>query len=387
MTYSTRSRGTSVPLVAGCAWALIAASPAFSQQSSLPQTKRAPNAGAAAPAAASPGTARVGNPRAAGAERAGTATLDDDAPREVRSALREEQATSPRGPGVMPAAGDNVQVLALPRELEPLIREWERKSKTIERLSGKFTRYKYDSVFETESRATGGFWYAKPDKGRMDFNSVKLDRLPRDSGGKPINPAKKGVNGQPYKVSSDPRESWICTGDRVLQIQVQDKTYNEITIPEQFRGAAIRNSPLPFLFGLNEEEARSRYVLRLGSMHKKVVEDGPEHPIIHVVAFPMLEQDAREWSRAEVLLHSDTFLPYSILVFDPAGTTQIVYVFTESKSNERWTFKDPFNVSTTGLTLIQKSEAGPPPASVQPAAAAGPPANGRTAGAATSRRD
>ncbi len=82
-------------------------------------------------------------------------------------------------------------------------------------------------------------------------------------------------------------------------------------------------------------------------------------PVIHVVAYPLREQDSREWSRAEVLLDSQTFLPQSIRTFDPAGTSENVYAFSNVEVNSRWMFSDPFKISTTGYTLLHDVSAQP----------------------------
>jgi hypothetical protein len=250
----------------------------------------------------------------------------------------------------------------MPAEIIALLPQWEEESSQIKRLDGKFILTKYDQVFQTETKANGEFWYEAPDKGRMDFKPYDISKCPKDpKRGCAVNPKKVGPNGLAYEVKAHADEQWICTGEKILQIQVEEELFRAVAIQAQYRGESIKNSPLPFLFGLSEEEARQRYLLSLGTFHNQKVA-GCEVPVYHIVALPLRAEDASEWSRAEVLLRSDNFLPFSIRTLDPPGTVTNVYTFTGLNVNKRWILSNPFNVSTRGLQEIQSEEASPPPA-------------------------
>lgn len=242
-------------------------------------------------------------------------------------------------------------------ELETLLAAWERHTEGVQRLNGNFRLYTYDQVFQTETRAIGQFWYQSPDKGRMDFKPADLSRVPRDKG-KPVNPSKTAPDGSAYEVKAKEWETWNCNGSEILQIYPEKKEYNRVAIPQQFRGESIKESPLPFLFGLRKAEAMERYLMDFGPVHGKTPH-GFKAPAIHVIAFPLREQDSREWSRAEVLLDSQTFLPQSIRTFDPPGTSENVYAFAEIEVNARWLFKDPFAPGVSGMQLILDRSAAP----------------------------
>jgi TIGR03009 family protein len=275
-----------------------------------------------------------------------------------------------------PAAKENdpatlPQSLQMPKELDKILGDWERHTAQLKRLQGDFTLYKYDSVFETETRADGTFWYASPDKGRMDLLKPNPKSLTRNADKQPVS-TKTNAKGVPFQFKEKDPETWVCTGKLIRQFNHGsadngEKTYSEVTIPEQFQGEGIRNSPLPFLFGLKKEEAKSRYVLNLGSKHNSVVK-GSKAPIIHIVAHPLHERDSREWSRAEILLHSDTFLPYAIRTLDPANSGETVYSFKTITPNVRWLIDDPFNVTTFGYKKLVQEDFDPQIAPVQPAA-------------------
>lgn len=290
-------------------------------------------------------------------------------PKQVANAPGGDNAAAKKNEGGILT---NVQ---MPKELDTILGDWERHTAQVKRLDGTFVMMKYETVFETETRAHGQFWYQNPDRGRMNLEQPDLSKFPKDADGNPVSAEKRNDRGTPYALKAHPKETWVCTGSVIRQFNFGDergseKTYSEVLIPEQYQGEGIRNSPLPFLFGLKKEEAKRRYVLNLGNMHNKLLK-GAKTPIIHIVAHPLFERDAREWMRAEVLLHSDTFLPHSIRTFDPANTGETVYVFTSASANSKWLFKDPFNVSVLGFQKLKSEELDPQIAPVQPAGAKG----------------
>lgn len=233
--------------------------------------------------------------------------------------------------------------LQMPKELEDLLIIWEQKSAKVNRLRGQIFRYKYDTVYSVETRARGAFFYQAPDMGRIDFAPGDL----KEASG------MKDKNKQPFVVQADGKQKWVCTGKQVFVIDDDKQLYGKIDIPVQQQGKNIINGPLPFLFGMKAAQAKTRYHLNLGSMHypqgaRLKQKDGRElvfPPQVHVVAVPKLEVDAREWSRAEVLLDASTFIPTAIKLFNPQGTMETVYKFPPSdmKVNERLWLDNPFN--------------------------------------------
>jgi TIGR03009 family protein len=249
-----------------------------------------------------------------------------------------------------PAAPPNPQVIAA-------LRMWETKSTAINRLRGTFDRYVYDKVFSVEKRSAGVFIYEAPDKGRIDFNPPAA--LPNPA----VNPKRTNAQGQPFKVVADNEQKWVCTGDKILVIDVQLKTVRKVDIPPQYRGENISNGPLPFLFGIKADKAMQRYDLAIGQMNSA--------KMVHLVAKPKLQQDAREWSQAEVMLDGQTFQPAAIRLFDPGGNAETVYVFDVSKQavNERWLL-NPFSerqLGVSGFQIIEESTAEAPPEMQKPA--------------------
>jgi TIGR03009 family protein len=212
---------------------------------------------------------------------------------------------------------ENIEVSAAVQQLLDL---WEERSSQINQLYCVFDLYSYDGSFFVEQRNRGRLWFAAPDKGRIDFGppesleqSEKLD-----------------PNGAPYRVEAGSDRRWICSGARVFAIDDSSHVYSEVTIPPQFQGENIIDSPLPFLFGMQAEKAKQRYQISIGSMHNPDgrIEGAPLN--VHVVVVPRWEQDAREWSSAEILLNPETFLPNAVrIITGPAN--EEVYVFVEAE--------------------------------------------------------
>jgi hypothetical protein len=236
------------------------------------------------------------------------------------------------------------------QELERVLLDWEHKTAKIKKLQGLHYRYEYDSVFMVEKRAKGLFWYEAPDKGRIDFNVKEPASL--DSP-----PPKTGPQGQPYQVQAEPPSIWSCDGANILQLNITDKTYDQIQIPLHARGENIMDGPLPFLFGMKAEKAKARYTMTLGRMHDPHGRRG--RATYHIIAKPRLAEDASNWSQAEAMLDAEYCLPTAIRLLDPSGNTETVYVFplnemkASDKAEKKWLWsRDPFKPDLDGFRLL-----------------------------------
>ncbi len=255
--------------------------------------------------------------------------------------------------------------LETPQEVKDLLRYWEQHTKGIKTLQGPFKRYIYNSTFLVEKRAEGDFWYQAPDRARLDFRPP--EQIPEK------NYKKRGPNGEPYTVRADNASKWACCGEALLVLDDDQKEYQQIDIPPHLQGENIANSPLPFLFGVSAAEMEKRYMLSLGSMHN--LKNRNQTLQAHVVAYPKRAADAKEWSRAEVILDVGSyfrdsqgkplFVPKAIRLMDPTGNKETVYWFDLNstvcnKSFGGFLRKDPFDAKalTKGykLTDHQKYE-------------------------------
>jgi hypothetical protein len=204
-------------------------------------------------------------------------------------------------------------------------------------MEGRFERFVYDNVWLVQKCATGEFWYAFPDKGRMDFKPRPVE----DPDAKIPRPAANGEKVQ-FTSQADSEQKWVCTGKEIFIINVEQKLFDRVEIPPHLQGTNVVNGPLPFLFGMKAEQAKERYALALGDKHN------PDGRIegrrqLHIVAGPKKEMDAKEWRRAEVLLEPTQFVPTAIRLIDPTGNRETVYTFYDFKLNPAWPLSNPFN--------------------------------------------
>lgn len=223
--------------------------------------------------------------------------------------------------------------------VQQLLEFWEAKSSAVNQLYGEFERYSYDGVYFTERRCEGRLWFAAPDQGRIDCVPIEVPAPPNN-----VNPAKLDPNGVPYELQEDIAGRWICNGERVYAIDDTAHIYSEMTIPPQFQGENIIDSPLPFLFGMQAERAKQRYHIEIGSMHNPDGRIAGAPLNVHVIVTPRWQQDAREWTSAEILLNPDTFLPNAVRIMH--SSHEEVYVFSRTEpalARESLWNGDPFN--------------------------------------------
>ncbi len=224
---------------------------------------------------------------------------------------------------VVPVAGRGperelqLEPQVLPPALEKILRDWEIKSSQITSLHGSHTRTVYNLVFEEERIAKGKFFLQTPDKGRIDLVGEK----PKPD----AKAARLGAAGKPFKIVPDRSEKWICTGDEIVMVDDEQKTFQVIPLPEDAKGKNIINTPLPFLFGMKADDAKRRFRIELSKEDKDTAV-----LIIH----PKLESDLQNYTKAFVILDKTNYLPTAVKLFDPTAQMETVYKFESVKIND-----------------------------------------------------
>lgn len=231
-------------------------------------------------------------------------------------------STSPTG-GV-PAQGitGDVQYELQPERPSPqmlmLLQAWEKQTTGIDTLQGVFRRYEYDSVFMTEKRAVGRYWFGSPDKARMDFQpDPEIVEAAKKTPGEKLT---HQFNGKTYSVESEKTTSWICTGKEILEINHDLKQYSKMEIPAKFQGQRITDGPMPFLFGMKADSVSERYKMAFGPKHDP-------NSQIHIIAYPIVPGLRKEFQKAELLLDPKTYLPQAVKLWDPSGNKETTYMF------------------------------------------------------------
>ena len=285
----------------------------------------------------------------------------------------------------------NQEIKPLDPVLEDLLAQWSKASDGIKRLEGEHTRIVYDSLFETERKSRGKFYYEKLDKGRIEIVPVEMTpELKRERARevtearsqkrKPKIRTKLTKDGQPtdepYDLQPDQQELWCCDGQRVYSLDLEKKEALVAQLPADMQGQNIMDSPLPFLFGMPPEKARRRFELSFSRPFD------PQSGFVHLKVLPRLPTDARSWVQATVILDLKQFLPVAVQLVDPAETKITVYTFTNFNINkphfiDHLTFQNPktrFSPDMRDFNVQIIDTSGPPQV-----ARAADPKNGPTA--------
>jgi TIGR03009 family protein len=248
---------------------------------------------------------------------------------------------------VNPVSMPNAQPEEMHPDLVRILDHWEKVGGQTKNLQGKHDRFTYDFTFNIEKRSHGEFYYETPDRGRLDIEAPEKE-IPAGT----INQMTRMVNGAnidvKMTVEADKKEAWICDGTMITFVDIDQKQYEKIPIPEQARGKAIEDGPLPFLFGLSAAKAKARYRMELGHLHNL------QNGIIHIVAYPKWKQDATNFVQAEIIMDSKTFFPSAIKMVHPGENSWTVYSFHQVNRNQtRNVFKfwkeDPFKPNLAGF--------------------------------------
>ena len=243
--------------------------------------------------------------------------------------------------------------------MKAVLADWEASTKDITSLYCPITRIEFDIVFAIETRSMGIVYFENPDKGRIDFKPADETFMAKL--------ARTNPKGKPFKVVAGAETRWICTGKKIYILDVKNKQYDSVLIPPQNQGQNITRSPLPFIFGMKAQDAMQRFAMRFGNQHnldgKLLDKTGKKMPhVIHIVANPLLPQEAREYLEAEIFLDPRTYLPMHLRMLDPVGNKETRYKFdpAELKVNVNWGLKNPFkDPYLPGWTEMKRGNADP----------------------------
>ena len=247
--------------------------------------------------------------------------------------------------------------------MEDILVEWEEKSAKIKRLEGTFIRTTYDSVFEVELVSNGMYCFEFPDRGSFHQTGTV--------------PKVEGQKGHRFVQKPGPDERWVCDGKTILKIDDKSKQYESVPIPPEDQGQNIRNSPLPFLFGMKAIEAKQRYEFELNTA--KTNEN-----TIWLKVYPQDPKDLANYKIAEVILNRSNCLPMAVKLHDNSGKKEDVYLFDQRSmtvNGRTWkrflTGADPLKPDLKSFKRVLQPENASAPAGRQ---LAQPPSGRRTTG-------
>ncbi len=218
--------------------------------------------------------------------------------------------------------------------LDQLLLVWEQRSAKIQRYEFSFERWIYSPQFcrwrdpvnkrlAACTLARGTVRYQAPDKGMYE-----VTRAWRFKGVKKVkNQQGQMVEEADYEEIKDQnnkaeKEKWICDGNSIFEYDFETKRIYETKLPEDMRGQGLKNSPLPFLFGVKADEIKARYWVRVRPQNN--------NKIFVLEAFPKRIEDARNFKKIDLVLTRDPYLPVSLTMYAPnfdAKTNQSYTVF------------------------------------------------------------
>ena len=202
-----------------------------------------------------------------------------------------------------------------------LLEYWQQNSQRVEKYKCGFKRFEYDPVIvgwrdpATRRLAAhtikwGEIRFAAPDRARYETTKiVKFKQPPQEPGGEAA-----------YEESNDEgaQERWVCDGKSIFDFEFSNKRLYETELPKELQGN-VAESPLPFIFGANKDQIIRRYWVR------SVTPDGVDNEY-WLEMFPKRIDDARTYSKLEVIIAREDFLPKAMHLYSPQ--------YDPSKGNE-----------------------------------------------------
>lgn len=202
--------------------------------------------------------------------------------------------------------------------VDQLLNVWETRSGQIKRYQFEFERWIYSSQvcnwrdpannkLTAAATARGSVRYQASDKGMYEvyrswtFNGVE----DKEENGKIVKKAKYteiNLNGK-----NPAREKWICDGKSIYEYDFEAKRIYETELPADMQGAGLRNSPIPFMFGIKADEMKERFWIR------PVHSDNPNVFIIE--AFPKKIADAQNYKKLVIALSREPYLPLQMEMY------------------------------------------------------------------------
>jgi TIGR03009 family protein len=260
------------------------------------------------------------------------------------------QMRAPQLPPGFPLQQDEQQYVA------DLLDYWQKVSDKVKQYKCDFTRWEYDTgsvnLRDPQTNqlyayqiAAGQIRFSAPGKARFETSQLTQFKGPPTTAGGPAD--YEPVEGHSMWNRSI-HECWVCTGEAVYDFDFVQKRSYETKIPRQLQGNVVE-SPLPFLFGAKKDEIMRRYWVRY--IPKYDTKPNGEKALVEnmywLEVYPKRIEDARMYSKIELVLNAEDFMPRSINMYSPNynprknNYSSRYFLFENRKINGRWQgFKD-----------------------------------------------
>ncbi|MGI9518080.1 MAG: TIGR03009 domain-containing protein [Pirellulaceae bacterium] len=222
--------------------------------------------------------------------------------------------------------------------IEQLLQHWEDYSSKVQRYKCNFTRWQYDQeVCNYRNPANnrlmaamismGHIRFQDPDQGMYEV--VEKWQFDKPAVNPEDNPFVRPALTNPEFPEA---EKWICDGIKIYEFDYLTKRLYELTLPPESQGEGLKNSPLPFVFGAKADDLQERYWIR------DVTPQELHGQQYWLEAWPKRATDAQAYSKLEIILTRNPFLPVAVHMYAPnfdikLNPSKMVFQFEERQIN------------------------------------------------------
>lgn len=218
------------------------------------------------------------------------------------------------------------------RQITTVLARWQAAQSGITALEARLARFVYDSVFETEERATGRFYYEPPNRGRLEIEPAELSETARSRRTSPR-------SGKPFDLTAPTAATWIWTGKQLITLDLETRRTSVFHVVGRKNGDDIERagfvvestpplilsqpqSVIPFVFDVEAVGMEKTHDIRL----LKQTQDR-----IWLALKPL--QKSTGYREAKVILDRHTFRTEAVQLLDTTGSRETVYTFHRWKKN------------------------------------------------------
>ena len=198
--------------------------------------------------------------------------------------------------------------------------DWSARTKRSNRLRFRFTRMVYDDVLAVERRAKG--------TAKIEGRRVTVETTPANVERGAVNADRMTSRGVHFRIEPDVPLQMAFDGETAM-FQEGQKLWESVALPPAWRvDSPFTFAPIPFLRLLEPfqefdgTERLQNFDITFGDKNKP----GEQ---VHLVLRGRSRTWAREFQCVEILLRAGTYEPIAVRWFDPAGTKETVYVFSD----------------------------------------------------------
>lgn len=222
--------------------------------------------------------------------------------------------------------------------IEQLLTFWEGTAAQVTHYQCAFTRWTFDhEICAVRNEANnhlraaeisrGMIRYRSPDRGMYEVNEKWSFAGPPDQPGGEPKYERRSLTNKEYQE----KEKWVCDGLAIYEYDYETQRLYEVKLPPEMQGQGLKNSPLPFVFGAKASDLLDRYWIR--DVTPANVKDQ-----YWLEAWPKRLEDAQTYSRLEIMLSREPFLPIAIHMYaanydEKTHPSKVAFEFNERQIN------------------------------------------------------